>query len=150
MFIRSNVMGILVLSLFVSGISSVAIGETREEKGDTTVLVVTGILVNAEGSPIPGKTVWLMGKDYSIKVGDAGRVLNPTAQTDAKGAFKLKVDRRTFPPNEEIGVAYEYKEIPSGMTRYALLLDKNGVPVLFKIDKAAKTVDIGKVTVSER
>jgi hypothetical protein len=78
----------------------------------------------------------------AIKVGQKGRLLNPTANTDQKGRFRLQFDRTLF-GNKDIQIAVARGDF---MTFYKLINEK-GLPVVFSLEPGVREFDLGNIRV---
>jgi hypothetical protein len=128
---------------------AVALGQAAPQTSKTSAatLTITGVVTDEAGSPQPGRKLWLLGKDFSIKLDGKGNVLSPTVTTDQKGSFTFKIDCSLFPAGEELSLALEYKD-SSGMLRWAPLRDAHGVPAELKLEPKLKVLNLGRLTVS--
>ena len=119
-------------------------------KVQSTRLVITGILVDANGSPRSNEEVWAFGSRLGrIKVGDKGRVLNPTAKTDEKGQFRLEFDQNLF-GTEDIIIGITYTPRLGGISSFAGLQNDKGIPVSLKIELGVTNLSLGKIKVSTK
>jgi hypothetical protein len=133
-----------LLPLLVGATASGALAAPQEGKATDSALTITGTVVDEAGATLAGRKVWLLGKNFSIKLDGKGTVLGPAANTDDRGAFRLKVDRALFSVEEELSVALEYKD-SRGMTNWAPLHDGRGIPATLKIDRKLKVLDLGRL-----
>ncbi len=120
--------------------------ERTEQHAQGTRLVISGILVNADGSPLPDKEVWAFGNRLGrIKVGEKGRLLNPRTKTDEKGQFRLEFNRKLFGA-EDIVIAVGY----GAYLNFAGLQNDKGIPVVLKIEPGVTNVSLGRIKVSTK
>ncbi len=118
--------------------------DADQAESATNEVVITGRLVSTDGSPLPDEDVWgLFGKTLSIRVGENGVLLNPTAETDKEGHFTLKVDRAEL--DEEMVIALS--RVPPGQftSRFTPLTDDKGAEIALEPDVG--NVDLGTITV---
>lgn len=119
-------------------------------KVQSTRLVITGILVDSNGSPRSNEEVWAFGSRLGrIEVGDKGRVLNPTAKTDEKGQFRLEFDQNLF-GTEDIIIGITYTPRLGGISSFAGLQNDKGIPVSLKIELGVTNLSLGKIKVSTK
>ena len=120
-----------------------------DERAQSTRLVITGTLVDANGSPRSNEKVWAFGSRLGrIKV-DKGRLLNPTAKTDEKGQFRLEFDQNLFGA-EDIIIGIMYTPRLGGSSNFAGLQNDKGIPISLKIEPGATNVSLGKIKVGTK
>ena len=92
------------------------------------------------------------GNKYGFKIGEGGRVLNPSAKSDDKGMFSLELDRSFFTNEElkDIRLAVDYIPPRSMVTRGAPLKSEHGIPISLSIVDSAANLDLGKITVTKQ
>jgi len=113
----------------------------------STRLVITGILVDANDSPRSNEEVWAFGSRLGrIKVGDKGRLLNPTDKTDEKGQFRLEFDQNLF-GTEDIIIGIMYSPRLGGFSSFAGLQNDKGISVSLKIEPGVTNLSLGKIKV---
>ena len=123
--------------------------DARQAEPATNEVMITGRLVSTDGSPLPGESVWgLFGKTQSIRVGENGVLLNPTARTDEQGSFTLKLDR-TVLEDEQEEVVIAVNRVPPGdfVSRSTPLTNAEGVPIGLVFKPGVRKVDLGTITV---
>ena len=120
-----------------------------DERAQSTSLVITGTLVDANGSPRSNEEVWAFGSRLGrIKV-DKGRLLNPTAKTDEKGQFRLEFDQNLFGA-EDIIIGIMYTPRLGGSSSFAGLQNDKGIPISLKIEPGATNVSLGEIKVGTK
>jgi hypothetical protein len=140
---RARILAV-VLPLLIGATAIARPGSAQENRNKPTALIITGTVVDESGAPIAKRKVWLLGKDFSIKLDGKGMVLSPIATTDDKGAFSLSVDRALFPANDALSIAVEYND-SRGMLNWATLRDSHGIPATLQLPQDLKTLSLGKL-----
>lgn len=122
--------------------------KTKENLADDNIVNITGTLVKEDGSPFANAGLMVvMFKDgrSSIKVGNGGIVLNPSAQVseEDKGRFKLELNLENFKDTEEfaIDVHFGYPK------KQDLLRNSKGAILTLKKTELIKNLDLGKIIV---
>ena len=113
-------------------------------------VVITGRLVSNSGTPFSDKQIMAMiGMNMSLKIGEGGVLLNPTARTDKQGYFIMKVDR-TIMEDKGIGFKVSLGFDPSSMTtRQATLKNKEGHIINLVTELGVDQVDLGTVVIDK-
>ena len=107
---------------------------------DTDKVVITGILVKKDGTIDSKQSIMLCqitSKGGCAWIFKDGILKNPMAYPKSNGSFKIEADRSFFAERQEFTMIYALK----------FKLERNGLPVVIKIDKKTKTVDLGEISV---
>jgi len=99
-------------------------------------VTVKGAVVAPDGTPVAGKTIWLLRKSYSSPL-QGKSVVELRTQTDAQGRLAFEFERGLFAAGEEARLATVKDR------RWLPLLDEQGFESLFKLDPASDTSDLG-------
>lgn len=74
-----------------------------------------------------------------------GKIVNPYAKTDEDGNFKFNVSANFVEGESEWLIAVDYNNFSTYVTESYPIVDKEGNPLILKIDKVTKVKDLGKV-----
>jgi hypothetical protein len=122
------------------------------EQSETQPFTVRAQLVDTQGKPLAGETVYCFIFKSGVAYSQLGMLndrivpASPKGTSDATGRFEIRVDREFIRKHlsftHEFTVGVHPKSAPIPMT-------VNGVPVAFDLDlvrKAKNVVDLGRVT----
>ena len=119
----------------------------QTEQQQTEPIVVTAVLRDSDGNPVPDKNVHLFRVEnnrLAIEL-DGGRVTNPRATTDADGRFSIEV------PVEYLSVGQEFTLAISPFTEGSILHQPDGSTVMLMFTETPEdgvTIDLGRVSSS--
>lgn len=113
---------------------------TKQDTITSSILVVTGIVTYPDGTPAIDRTVDLMFGEGVLKIGDGGIVLNPSANTDNTGHFKLDVEIDSLKEFEYSFTIY----VAGGIGGY-YLTDENDIPIIVTVDPEVRQFDIDTI-----
>ena len=118
----------------------------KEIENISDSLIITGVIVDTLGNPRVDEEIWLfVGIKGAMIVGNKGRVINPISVTKKGGNFKLVADRSFILKHKEFTIGIKIKPLFQIITEYPLLKDEKNIPIVFKFDPKAKSVDLGKI-----
>jgi len=105
-------------------------------------ITITGVVGSEDATPLKNQDVCLYkakSSGYIVEVGEGGVILNPMTKTDEKGFFQLKFKESFLPEDRTVTLTVTYWSRPLPLS------DGNGVPVLLKIAKGTKHLDLNKL-----
>ena len=85
------------------------------------------------------------GEGGSLKIGDDGKLLNPTTSTDSTGKFKIVADRRFWEKTGTFSLVVSYTTLQGSYQN--IIRNTDDTPIVIKVDKNAKEVELEDIMV---
>lgn len=109
----------------------------------------TGALTKIEGTGTINMKIIGIEEGGAIKLIN-GSVANPSSKTDEKGRFRFEVSAEFIEGEEELIITRNWNNPSKLITESLPMIDNEGNPVMLKIDKTKKILDLGKIRTLEK